>query len=281
MKKYFNILLILCTLTFTQDRSTIFNTGSPDNLEEGYEISSSQSIANKIYVANDYVLEAMVWYMTLQEGSGNITISMRDDNNGVPGDLISELAIWEHNVDPMSLTGYNLIVTTNLCIYLEAENYYWWTIEAADESTIATWVHSSGSSYQYASSDENGEWASETGYAGSGGVWAEQIYELPYDLGDVNFDFLTNVVDIVLIVSHVLDTNILSDESVGYADINSDGTIDVVDLVQLINIILTDPYANPDFVLEDINPASEFSGHSIGPSFFEGQVSGYYFGKQG
>ena len=32
---------------------------------------------------------------------------------------------------------------------------------------------------------------------------------------------------------------------------------------------------------EDINPASEFYNQNIGPSFFDGQVSCYYFGKQG
>ena len=281
MKNYFNIIFILFSLSVSQDRSTIFNTGSPENLDEGYEISSTQSIANRIYASNDYVLEAMAWYMTVQEGPGTINVSMRVDNNGIPGDLVSEFAIWNHVVDPMSVTGYNLIVTTDLCIYLDAGNYYWWTIETDDISTIATWVHSSGSLYQYASNDEYGDWTVQAGHAGAGGVWAEQIYELPYDLGDVNFDYLTNVVDIVLIVGHVLDTNILSEDAVIYADLNSDATIDVVDLVQLINLILTDPHANPDFILEDINPASEYFGQSIGPSFFEGQVSGYYFGKQG
>ena len=38
---------------------------------------------------------------------------------------------------------------------------------------------------------------------------------------------------------------------------------------------------NPDFTLEDINPASELYSQDIGPSFFSGQVSCYYFGKQG
>ena len=37
----------------------------------------------------------------------------------------------------------------------------------------------------------------------------------------------------------------------------------------------------PDFLLEDINPNSEYFGLEIGPSFFTGQVSGYYFGKAG
>ena len=124
-------------------------------------------------------------------------------------------------------------------------------------------------------------WTSGTGFAGAGGIWAEQIYEAPYELGDVNFDFLTNVVDIVLLVGHILGTSELSSEALEYSDVNSDAMIDVVDLVQLVNIILTESEPNTDFSLEDLNPASSYYGQNIGPSFFNGQVSAYYFGKQG
>ena len=39
------------------------------------------------------------------------------------------------------------------------------------------------------------------------------------------------------------------------------------------------PYS--DFSLEDINPNSSSYGQSIGLSYFNGQVSSYYFGGQG
>ena len=39
------------------------------------------------------------------------------------------------------------------------------------------------------------------------------------------------------------------------------------------------PYS--DFSLEDINPNSNSYGQSIGLSYFNGQVSSYYFGDQG
>ena len=104
---------------------------------------------------------------------------------------------------------------------------------------------------------------------------------MPYPEGDVNFDFVTNVVDIVNLVGHVLETSILSNEALEYADVNNDGIINVIDVVSLINRILQDSNPNPNFLLEDINPASQFYSESIGPSFFNGQVSCYYFGKQG
>ena len=36
-----------------------------------------------------------------------------------------------------------------------------------------------------------------------------------------------------------------------------------------------------DFTLEDINPNSNSYGQSLGLSYFNGKVSGYYFGDQG
>ena len=282
MKKNIVILTLLSGFLFCQDRSVIFNTGSPDSLDYGYYITSSQSIANKFSVSNDYVLEAMVFYMTLESQFGSVDVSIREDDNGIPGENVSELSSWNHTLSPMTQNGYNLIVTTDLCIYLDRGNDYWFTIEAGDPSTQAKWIYSDVFGYQYASYDSvTDEWTSQIGYAGASGIWAEQIYEAPYNPGDVNFDFSTNVVDIVLIVGHILGSSVLDDDAVEYADINSDGTIDVVDLVQLINLILTEDVPNPDFSLEDINPESDYFGQNIGPSFFDGQVSAYYLGKQG
>ena len=282
MKKYFIILSFILGIVFTQDRTVIFNTGSPDSLTNGYEISSSQSIANRFTVSNDYVLEAMVFYMTLQSPTGNVIVSVKEDNNGVPGENISEFATWKHTLTTLTQNGYNLITTTDLCIYLDANQYYWLTIEAGNLTTEATWVYSNFSGYQYSQYNaENDNWTSGLGYAGAGGIWAEQIYEAPFNTGDVNFDFTTNVVDLVLIVGHILSSGTLNEQAIEYADINSDSQIDVVDIVQLVSIILTEQSPNPNFILEDINPASEFFGQDIGPSFFNGEVSAYYFGKGG
>ena len=49
----------------------------------------------------------------------------------------------------------------------------------------------------------------------------------------------------------------------------------------MVSIVLSPPLQVSDFNLEDINPASNYFSQEIGPSFFSGQVSAYYFGKQG
>ena len=264
-----------------QDRSVIFNTGSPEDLHIGHLISSTQSVANRFTVQNDYVLEAMVFYMTTQLPQSNIIVSIREDNDGIPGNLISDLSTWNYTLDPFNASGYNLITTTDLCLYLDAGNAYWWRIDAADETSEGTWAYSTSSLYTYSTSIDQITWENSVGQAGAGGIWAEQIYETPYNLGDVNFDFAVNVVDIVAIVSHIMDTTILSEDALFYADLNLDGVINVVDIVQLVSNILQVQNQNPDFISEDINPASEYYSQNLGPSFFDGQVSCYYFGKQG
>ena len=282
MKSYYLILILLLNLSFNQTRSVIFNTGSPDDLAHGYIVNSSQSVSNRINVINNYVLEAMAFYMTLNSPSGTINISIREDNNGVPGELVNDTSEWTYDLDPMNLNAYNVIITTDLCIYLDALNFYWWTIKAETDETEAIWAHSNNSYYTIALSDGEDNWeTSFSQYAGAGGVWAEQIYDAPFELGDVNFDFLLNVVDVVSIIGHIMESNLLPEEALLYADLNIDGQINVVDIVQLVNTILIPLSPNPNFTLEDINPASEYYSESIGPSFFEGQVSCYYFGKQG
>ena len=276
------IILLFGTLLLSQDRSVIFNTGSPDSTL-GYNIDSNHSVANRISVANDYVLEAMVFYMSAPDmESANVKISIREDNNGVPGDVISDIAVWEHQIDILHQAYYNLIVTTDLCIYLDGGNFYWWTIEAADELTNAVWIYSNGVFYNRARSEDAGEtWIAGSGYAGAGGVWAEQIYEADLIDGDINSDFTVNVVDVVNLVGYILGNFSLTDDQMLIADINRDGSIDVVDIVALVNLIIVPHQQSPDFTLNDINPSSEYYGLDIGPSFFSGQVSCYYFGKQG
>ena len=56
-------------------------------------------------------------------------------------------------------------------------------------------------------------------------------------LGDLNFDGIINVIDIVSMVNGILGAGFTSEESAA-ADMNSDGIINVVDIVSLVNLIL-------------------------------------------
>tara|TARA_Y100000590_G_scaffold218601_1_gene247587 strand:+ start:227 stop:1072 length:846 start_codon:yes stop_codon:yes gene_type:complete len=276
------IILLFLNTVFTQDgRSIIFNTGSPEETE-GFLIDNSHSVANRFIVNNNYVLEAMAFYVSLQSETGNVTVSIREDNNNTPGELVSDLSIWDYELDPFNANFYNVIVTTDLCIYLDAGSSYWWMIESADEETEATWIYKQSFAYLSTTSEDAGNtWTNQPGYAGAGAIWAEQIYENANIDGDVNSDFLVNVIDVVSIVGYVTGNTEYTPEQILIADLDNDGLVNVIDIVALVNIIITPNHPNADFSLVDINPASEFHTQEVGPSFFNGQVSCYYFGKQG
>ena len=284
MRNIYKILiLLLLSLGISQDRSVIFNTGTPEDLSVGYTIDSDNSIANRFLVNNSYVLEAMVFYMTTIPGSNDnsVIVSIREDHNGAPGELLSDLAQWQHDLSPLNPNGYNLIVTTDQCLYLDANTYYWIQIDAGNDNTNATWIYSNNTNYTYSASIDGGNsWNTEIGNAGACGIWAEQIFENAIIPGDINSDFVLNVVDIVSIVNLLL-SNSFTQEQEALADLNGDLIVNVVDIVQLVNKILEPPVLVADFALLDINPASQFYTQNIGPSFFNGEVSCYYFGKQG
>ena len=58
-------------------------------------------------------------------------------------------------------------------------------------------------------------------------------------LGDVNGDDTLNVLDIVQIVNYVLGTIEFSDSQILSADVNGDSLVNVLDIVTLVNMILT------------------------------------------
>lgn len=57
--------------------------------------------------------------------------------------------------------------------------------------------------------------------------------------GDINFDDIINVLDIVMLVNIILGANQNIDDNTSYAaDLNQDGFIDILDVVLTVNIVL-------------------------------------------
>jgi hypothetical protein len=59
-----------------------------------------------------------------------------------------------------------------------------------------------------------------------------------YSPGDVNLDGTLNILDVVLLVNYVLDAEEFSPTQESLADLNGDGGVNVLDIVQLVNLIL-------------------------------------------
>ena len=75
----------------------------------------------------------------------------------------------------------------------------------------------------------------------------------------------------------------LSGDNVAGGDINDDGSINILDVVGLVNIVLNGAPAVqlPTWDYVDINTNSDYFDQLIGPDTFSGNVSLYYFGKAG
>ena len=56
-------------------------------------------------------------------------------------------------------------------------------------------------------------------------------------MGDLNFDGIINVIDVVSLVNGILGGGLTDDQQL-VADLNGDGTINVIDIVSLVNMIL-------------------------------------------
>ena len=70
-----------------------------------------------------------------------------------------------------------------------------------------------------------------------GGFWYQDDSSCT-DIGDINFDSLTNIQDIILLVSYIIYNEILDYQQFVASDVNLDGALDVLDVVALVDSIL-------------------------------------------
>ena len=274
---------MILSVIYAQDRSLIFTTGSPSDTE-GYTIewngTSGQSVSDRIHISGNMVLEALKIYAVADTEPAMARVLLQADNGGIPGE---EIYSWDVDISAETHgNNYFLIITTDLCIYLDAGNDYWLTLHAADTESQITWLYSNNATFTYTTSIDQGEnWeVAATGNCGSLSVWAEYIYapEVEETAGDINEDGSMNVLDVVILANAVL-----TGEDLPSGDINGDGVNNVLDIVGLVNNILNGPSYEqlPTWDYVDINPNSDYFDQLIGPDTFNGNVSLYYFGKAG
>ena len=73
--------------------------------------------------------------------------------------------------------------------------------------------------------------------------------------GDVNFDSILNITDVVLVVGYVLNTITPTEEELLTADFNQDGILNILDVIQLVSEILGTTFAESVEWLEETFPA--------------------------
>jgi len=74
-----------------------------------------------------------------------------------------------------------------------------------------------------------------------GSAFGNYYYEsdgVEIELGDLNFDGIVNIIDIVTMVNGILSAGFTEDQMQA-ADLNGDGIVNVIDIVSLVNLILS------------------------------------------
>ena len=64
------------------------------------------------------------------------------------------------------------------------------------------------------------------------------LVDLNLELGDVNSDNTVNILDIIATVNNILGFGTFTDEQIIQADLNFDGSVDILDVVLIVNQIL-------------------------------------------
>ena len=70
--------------------------------------------------------------------------------------------------------------------------------------------------------------------------YGEDSYVVLGSIGDVNSDGELNVLDVVVMINYALNIEEPNDNQFWASDINQDGSINVLDVVLLIELILSD-----------------------------------------
>ena len=178
------------------------------------------------------------------------------------GDYEDWVELYYNIPDEINLDGYFL--TDNLNnpskwmfpdIEISGEGYIFiWTDDDEEEGALHTNFNLSGSGEEIGLFDPNLNLIDEISFGNQtddvsygrvvDGGYSWQFFDIPTpgysnsgggpcQTGDVNCDDEVNILDAVLVVNMILQSQYESS-----ADLNNDGTVDILDIVQLVNIIL-------------------------------------------
>ena len=291
MKYKFFILTILLSFFIAQDRSTLFATGAgdPDASLGGHTIQFTENdilgASDRFFLSNEYMLERVYVYLSYEPefmfDTQSIEVQISEDANGKPGIPVSS-NILELDYDNFEGKWYSFSLLEN-CLKTEPSSFYWLTVLPM-EGTNAKWIYSEENSFIFSTTADGGEtWEDYSiGQAGSAAVTGEQIYIPPFDGGDVNGDFIVNILDAVQLVQYVLGNISFDNDQIAAGDLNQDGGINILDVVAMMNIILFNGNdLVTEFLYEDLNVSSPSFEQLVGPPVYQGMITGYYFGKAG
>ena len=181
-----------------------------------------------------------------------------DNTNSIEGNKCSKAGSINSNQESSISITLDVINNGEISFYKKVScedvgqvtgNYYDYLIfeiDGAEQGKWAGYQDWSLSSFNVNSGEHTFKWT----YIKDGGVdsgedtaWIDYIIfpQITENiiLGDINFDGTINILDVVILVNFILDINQPNNNEFIASDIDGDNQLNVLDIVQLINLILT------------------------------------------
>jgi chitinase len=218
-------------LYFTEDDP------SPEPVNTTFNLDAAVQLYLDLGVANEKINAGLAFYGRSFSGVSNINNGLFSPYTGVP-----DLGTWEDGVFDYWDLKDNYINLNNYTSYWHPEAKVPWLYNPNTQIMIS--YDDEISIYEKASYIIDKDIGGAMFWEFSGDKYSELLNQV-YDvfnlesneniMGDLNTDGHLNVIDIVLMVNFVLDNNYNF-----YADMNEDSVVNILDIVELVNIILLD-----------------------------------------
>lgn len=239
----------------------------------GY-ISESQivSINSNNYVELNFSLSMDPWLLEAEienfesgqfenfewELTGNSNWSM-DSNDIFEGNYSTRSGNINNNEESILSISLNIVESGEISFYKKVSceptgsqsgNYYDYLSFSVDGIELDKWageIDWSFESFPINPGLHSFEWKyikDQGVVSGSDAAWIDFIVFPPINIGsecpnDINGDCVTNILDIVVLINFILSSETPTDSEFLASDLNQDGLLNVLDIVQLVNIILS------------------------------------------
>ena len=139
------------------------------------------------------------------------------------------LALFEYEIDDLTVLFIDLSEIVN---EIELDSWLWDFGDGSTSSSSApVHTYSQGGTYEVSLTVANI-------YGMESEPHNETVQLQSSMAGDVNFDSVLNILDIVIVVNYVLGNDTPTSSEFAAADLNGDGTLNILDIVTLTNLIL-------------------------------------------
>jgi PKD repeat protein len=148
---------------------------------------------------------------------------------GILPQMDDPMALFEYGVDGLTVTFMDLSEIIN---EIELDSWLW---DFGDGSTsfssAPVHTYTQGGTYEVSLTVTNI-------YGLESEPHTETVQLQSSMAGDVNFDSVLNILDVVIVVNYVLGNDTPTSSEFAAADLNGDGTLNILDIVILTNLIL-------------------------------------------